>query len=130
MSYCTAINCIDGRVQLPVTAFLKERFGVDYVDMITEPGPNRVLGRQTSFSLIESVLDRIRISVQGHHSAGIAIVGHHGCLGNPADEAEQAADTIAAVKYIRKRCAACGDIPVIGLWVDEDGAVSEVPTSG
>jgi hypothetical protein len=41
MSYCTAINCMDGRVQLPTTAFQKERFNVDHVDMITEAGPNR-----------------------------------------------------------------------------------------
>ena len=130
MSFCTAVNCMDGRVQLPVTAFLRERFGVDYVDMITEPGPNRVLARQTHFSLIESVLDRVRISVERHHSVGIAIVGHHDCAGNPGGEAEQTADTIAAVKYLRKRCARYGDIAVIGLWVDENGSVSEISPAG
>jgi len=34
MSYCTVINCMDGRVQLPVIKYLKERFDVDYVDSI------------------------------------------------------------------------------------------------
>ncbi|MHC5086790.1 MAG: carbonic anhydrase, partial [Planctomycetota bacterium] len=26
MSFCTAINCMDGRVQLPVIPFLQNRF--------------------------------------------------------------------------------------------------------
>ena len=44
MSFCTAINCMDGRVQLPVIRFLQERFKVDYVDVISEPGPNLLTG--------------------------------------------------------------------------------------
>jgi len=40
MIFCTAVNCMDGRVQLPVINYLKERFSANYVDMITEPGPN------------------------------------------------------------------------------------------
>ena len=66
---------MDGRIQLPTIRFLKERFHVDYVDMITEAGPNRILGKQTSFSLIESIFDRLRISVEHHHSVGIAVAG-------------------------------------------------------
>ena len=126
MSFCTAINCMDGRVQLPVAAFLKERFNVEYVDMITEAGPNRLLGKQTSFSLLESVFDRLRISVEHHHSVGIAVVGHYDCAGNPAEKEEQNAQTIAAAKYIRKRCTRYRDIPIIGLWVDETWSVSEI----
>jgi hypothetical protein len=43
MAFCTAVTCMDGRVQLPVNAYLRERFGADFVDTITEPGPNAVL---------------------------------------------------------------------------------------
>ena len=39
MSFYTTINCMDGRVQLPVISYLMERFGVQYVDAITGPGP-------------------------------------------------------------------------------------------
>ncbi len=39
----TVLNCIDGRVQIPVTNWLKENFDVDYVDLITEPGIDKVL---------------------------------------------------------------------------------------
>lgn len=127
MGFCTAVNCMDGRVQLPVIAFLTRRFAVEHVDMITEPGANRILGRQTSEALIESILDRIRVSLERHHSVGIAIAGHHDCAGNPAEEAQQTADTMAAVKYIRERCSRYGDVEVVGLWIDENWSVSEIP---
>ena len=42
MSFCTVVNCMDGRVQLPVIRYLQERFEVPYVDSITEVGPSGV----------------------------------------------------------------------------------------
>jgi hypothetical protein len=127
MSYCTVINCIDGRVQLPAAAFLKERFNADHVDVITEAGPNRILAEQTNTALLESVFGRLRISVEKHHSLGIAIAGHHDCAGNPSAQEDQASDTVAAVKYIREHVSQYKDIDVIGLWIDENWTVSEIP---
>jgi len=43
MSFYTAINCMDGRVQLPVITYLQKRFGVEHVDSITAAGPNRLV---------------------------------------------------------------------------------------
>lgn len=37
MKFATAINCIDGRTQLPVIEWARKKYGVDYVDMITKP---------------------------------------------------------------------------------------------
>ena len=54
-TFATAINCMDGRVQLPVTAFLKKKYGVDYVDVITEPGPNGILAANKDQSIIYSI---------------------------------------------------------------------------
>ena len=39
----TAINCLDGRVQLPVSNWMKMQFHLDYIDMITEPGPDKIV---------------------------------------------------------------------------------------
>ncbi len=36
--FVTAINCMDGRVQIPVIEYLKNNYGINYVDMITAPG--------------------------------------------------------------------------------------------
>ena len=43
MKFATAINCMDGRTQIPVIEWLKKEYGVDYVNMINEPGPNKIL---------------------------------------------------------------------------------------
>lgn len=123
MSFCTAINCMDGRVQLPVIHYLQKRFGVDYVDVVTEPGPDATLARQTNRSAVESIWSRVDIAVQRHCSVGIAVVGHHDCAGNPSSKEQQAAQTRDAVEILRQRYR---EVTVIGLWVDEKWQVSEV----
>ena len=84
MRFCTAINCMDGRVQIPVIQYLKDRFDADYVDAVTEPGPNRILAEDADTRIRQSIDRRVGISVEGHGSVGIAVVGHHDCAGNPA----------------------------------------------
>lgn len=44
--FATALNCMDGRVQIPIIEFLKKKFKVDYVDMITEPGIDKILAEE------------------------------------------------------------------------------------
>ena len=68
MNFCTAINCMDGRVQHPVIQFLQERFNANYVDMITEPGPNLILSKQTEKDKINSIINRVEISLKKHHN--------------------------------------------------------------
>lgn len=123
MRFVTAINCMDGRIQIPVINFLQQRFDVEYVDVITEPGPNRILAQQTDPHLVKSILDRVKISVERHHSRAVAIVGHHDCAGNPAPQEEQALHTRQAVEFVRQQY---GEIKVIGLWVDEQWQVHEI----
>jgi len=123
MSFCTAINCMDGRVQLPVIAYLKKRFKVEYVDTITEPGPNAILAKRINAAAVKSIHRRIRISVDRHKSVGIAVVGHADCAGNPAGEREQAEHTLGAVCYLKEMYPG---LPVVGLWVNEAWEVSEV----
>ena len=123
MSFCTVINCMDGRVQLLVIKYLQERFNVDYVDSVTEPGPNLILAQQTNVNVVESIFNRIKISADHHGSVGIAVAGHYGCAGNPASENEQAKHTMDAVRCIKGRYS---NLEVIGLWIDENWKVSEL----
>ncbi len=123
MSFCTAINCMDGRVQLGVIKYLQKRFGAKYVDSITEPGPNLILAKRTDENSVKSILARVEISVGKHLSKGIAIVGHHDCAGNPAPKDEQISHIREAVEFIRSRFP---EIEIIGLWVNENWEVSEV----
>ncbi|MDY7010674.1 MAG: carbonic anhydrase [Planctomycetota bacterium] len=124
MSFCTAINCMDGRVQLPVIHFLKERFDAEYVDAVTEPGPNFILSEQTDPQAVESILHRVGISVNKHGSKGIAVVGHYDCARNPAGKDEQFSHTRTAVAFLKEHCP---DTKIIALWVDENWQVSEMP---
>ena len=122
-TFATAINCMDGRVQLPVTAFLKRKYGVDYVDMITEPGPNGILAANKDQSIIDSIKKRVGISTTKHGSKYIAIAGHHDCAGNPVDKDTHLAHIRSAIKTVKSWEVKA---EVIGLWVDDKWKVSEV----
>ena len=121
--FATAINCMDGRVQTPVIEWLKKRYLVDYVDMITEPGPERLLAEGKDPTAIESIQRRLEISVNRHNSDLVAIVGHHDCAGNPADKATQREQILSAIKTVRSWHP---EGNVTGLWVDESWKVHEV----
>ncbi|MHC4798252.1 MAG: carbonic anhydrase, partial [Planctomycetota bacterium] len=77
-TFATAINCMDGRTILPVTEWMKHNFQVDYVDMITEAGPDKVLSQGTP-AQVQSIKDLVSISVEKHNSKVIALIGHHDC---------------------------------------------------
>jgi len=123
MNYCTVINCLDGRIQLPVIHYLQKRFNAEYVDSITEAGPNLILSNQKSELLIQSILKRLKISVEEHKAVGIAIAGHHNCYGNPASREDQTAHTQNAIQFLRKQYP---KIEIIGLWIDKDLKVHEL----
>lgn len=123
MRFCTVINCMDGRVQLPVIIYLKKRFKVEYVDSITEPGPNLILSEGKDTSLIRSILERLKISIEKHQSAGVAVVGHHDCAGNPAQQDDQIMHIQKAMQFLRREYES---IEIIGLWVDENWEVHEI----
>jgi hypothetical protein len=123
MAFCTVVNCMDGRVQVPVNRFLQARFGAEYVDTITEPGPVAILGDGASPELRASIERRLDVSVHKHGSVGAAVVGHADCTGNPAGEDAQRGQIAASVAAVRARYPA---LPVIGLWVDALWRVHEI----
>ncbi|MCK5685091.1 hypothetical protein KAJ27_13260 [bacterium] len=125
MKFCTVINCMDGRVQLPAIKYLQKRFDAEYVDSITESGPNLILAEEKKVLLIQSILERLEVSIQKHNSEGIAIVGHYDCGGNPAHEDEQLIHTRKAMKFIRQHYE---NIEIIGLWIDQNWIVHELTT--
>ena len=123
MRFCTALNCIDGRAQLPVILYLQNRFHADYVDMITEPGINRLLGQNADPELVELLLKKLEISLLNHTPVAIAVAGHYDCAGNPASEEQQQEDIRQAVSFLRE-CYA--HLEVIGLWLDDRFTVHEL----
>ena len=123
MKFCTVINCMDGRTQLPVITYLQKRFNAKYVDSITEPGPNLILSKQSDSYLVESILARLKISVEKHKSVGVAVVGHYDCAGNPAKKEEQIQHIEESIKCIQQQYT---ELEIIGLWVGENWEVQEI----
>ncbi|GAB4324879.1 MAG: hypothetical protein Kow0059_20690 [Candidatus Sumerlaeia bacterium] len=114
---------MDGRAQLPVIHWLRRRFGVPFVDMITEAGPNRILAEAGEPDKVNAILRRVDISVERHSSKAIALAGHFDCAGNPADHGTQLEHIRRGVRLLRKRYAG---LEVVGLWLDERFEVHEV----
>lgn len=121
--FLTAINCMDGRVQEPVIQWLQEEYGKEYIDMITEPGPNLILAEGQPKSNVESIKDRVEISVNKHGSDLVAVVGHYDCAGNLAGRKKQLEDIKSAVDKVKDWDL---DAEVIGLWVDREWKVERV----
>ena len=123
MTFCTVINCMDGRVQLPVINYLIERFGVDYVDSITEPGPVKTLAEQTDQDQIESIFRRVAVSTEKHGSQSIAVCAHADCAGNPVDDDTQKQQLVTASQLLKATFPAC---EIYSLWIDAAGSVHEL----
>lgn len=119
----TAISCMDGRVQLPTHKWLMKKYGLDYIDTITEPGPDKLLSLGTE-AQVESIKARVLISVNAHGSETILISGHHDCAGNPVSREEH-------IKMVRK-CVYIlkgWNLPVknvIGAWIDDNWTITVI----
>ncbi|HTX87115.1 MAG TPA: carbonic anhydrase [Candidatus Nanoarchaeia archaeon] len=110
----TVINCMDGRTQKVVADFLQSRYGLDWVDTITEPGPNKILADGLDINIIENIRQRLEISINKHGSNLIAVVGHEECAGNPVDKEEH----IKHLRLAQKRVEQFGFMTeIILLWV-------------
>ncbi|MBD3379784.1 MAG: hypothetical protein GF408_04910 [Candidatus Omnitrophica bacterium] len=118
--FATAVNCMDGRVQLPVIEWIKGYCGADYVDMITVPGPDKALAEKGD---VRSIYDRVAVSVQKHGSGHIFIAGHYDCAGNPVDEKEHQEQLKRAVEAVRRWGF---DAEVKGLWINEEWKVRTI----
>ena len=112
--FATAINCIDGRVQLPIINWMKENLLVDYVDMITDPGPDKIMAEGN----VDSIKARVLISVNKHGSDTILVAAHHDCVGNPVSRAQHETHVKQSIDKIR--CCNLSIKRIIGAWVDEN----------
>lgn len=118
--FATAVNCMDGRAQLPVIGWMTENLSVDFVDMITEPGPDRLLAEGHPAAL-DSIRARVLISVSKHGSDTILVAAHDDCAGNPVSRAqheEHVRQSLARIESWR--------LPVkriLGAWIGDDWKV-------
>jgi carbonic anhydrase len=116
----TCLNCMDGRVQLPVLSWIKENFRVDFVDVITEAGMDGVLSKQEDIS---EVMRSIKVSVNINKSTRLFVVGHHDCRGNPVDEDTHRSQIVTSVNRLKTQWP---NQQVFGLWVTPEWKVELV----
>ena len=121
MTFATCLNCIDGRTHLPLIEWVKKKYGVDYVDLITEPGMVELLA--CGFSDNSSLIGKIRISLEKHQSVVLVAAGHYDCAGCTKNSPEHRKDIEKAVEKIR---AEFPGVAVCGVWINECWTVEEV----
>ena len=126
LRFALAITCLDGRVQRPVVDYMRRTYGVDYVDLITEPGPEWALTDPTRAGVQAAIHRNARFSVAGHDAELIAVAAHDDCLGNNADPGTRLAQLRAAQQVVTGWDLG---VDVIGLWVHMDGKVEEAATA-
>jgi hypothetical protein len=114
---------MDGRVQLSVINYMQIRFDAVYVDMITEPAPNKILAEGVDAVVVDEIRRRLDVSLEKHSSCGVAIVGHEDCTANPLPKEDQVRQLEAAREFLREMYPG---VEVIGLWVELCGNVEEI----
>ncbi len=112
--FCTSVGCMDGRIQLPIIHWLKEKYNVGYVDTITEPGLDKLFANPSKMQEIKS---KVSISVNAHGSKLVLVSGHHDCAGNPVSKNEHMNHIKNTVKTVESWKL---PVKVIGAWVNED----------
>ena len=119
----TAINCIDGRTQEPVIDFMKQKYGIDGVDMVTFPGVDGVVSSLGNFNTIVLIRNAVSISIEKHGSRIIAVVGHFDCAGNPGNKEHHYAHIGNAVQQVSSWKF---DAEIVGLYVNDKWQIEEV----
>ena len=114
---------MDGRTQLPVIEYLKTKFNAEFVDLITEAGPIKYLSEQDNEIILNSIYERIDISINKHFSKIIAVVGHQDCARNPLSKMEQIKQINNSIYLLRLKYRDC---KIVGLYVNEIWEVEEI----
>lgn len=125
-TFGTSVTCMDGRIQEPLRRWIIEKFGVEHVDTITQPGIDGVLAGSTTLGDVGLAEKMTSISVKAHGSCIVVVSGHHDCAGNPVDEKQHRANIRSAINTI-KSWNGMADIRIEGVWVNHNWQVEPVP---
>ena len=118
--FATSVACMDGRIQQPLINWIKAKYSVDFVDVITEPGIDKILSENMDINLIKN---KINISINAHKSELVIVSGHHDCAGNPVSDEEHIAQIKKSIKVISLWNP---NVTVVGVWVDHNWTVNVV----
>ena len=120
-SFATSLCCIDGRIQAPLSEWIRERSGADYVDTVTEPGVDKRLSGDAAVA--EALRKKAVISVKAHGSRTIVVSGHADCAGNPVPDDVHRRQIAECVRVVRSWGTGA---EVVGVFVDSERRVAPV----
>lgn len=107
-SFGVALTCIDGRISEMVQQQLRCEWGVDFVDLVTLPGPEALV---PELAERHAVWDALRISVHEHGSTRAAVVAHTDCAANVVEldtRREQVREAVLEVREVLPRADVSG----------------------
>jgi hypothetical protein len=113
---------MDGRTQEPAIAWMKQRTGAEFVDSITEAGPDGILNNPDHPGLT-SIIERILISRDKHGSRTLALVAHYDCAGNPGEREMHLQHLQQARKTLSGKDLG---MEFLSLWIDENWEVQVI----
>jgi carbonic anhydrase len=116
--FATSVSCMDGRIQIPIAKWIKENHSIDFVDVITEPGIDRMVAENLD---LESIKNKVGISINAHKSDLIVVSGHYDCAGNPVSDEEHISQIRKGVEVISSWGL---NVKVVGIWVDDSWNVN------
>ncbi len=119
-NFATSVSCMDGRIQFPLASWIKEKYSVDFVDVISEPGVDKKIVENTD---LESIKQKVGISINAHKSKLIVVSGHAHCAGNPVSDDVHISQIKKSVEIISSWDV---DADVVGVWVDGSWNVNAV----
>ena len=97
-TFATIFNCMDGRTQIPVHEWVKEKFGVLFADTITLPGIDKQIHEGNHQDLLKQMA---KISAEKHDSKIAIVVGHQHCAGNPVSDEKHLEDIQKSIGIIK-----------------------------
>jgi len=119
--FATSINCIDGRVQTPISNWIKRKYSVDYVDIVTHPGSDKVMSE--NIDIIAQIKSKVLISINAHNSKLVVVSGHHDCAANISSKDKHLIQIQKSINIVKSWRLS---ISVIGLWVNDQWEIEQV----
>lgn len=100
-TFFTSVGCMDGRSEYAVAKWGREKFSVKYADAITEAGlVGLIAGRKPDEGLLNSLKNKILISIEKHHSKNVVVSGHQECAGNLVSDSRHKKDVLKTAEVI------------------------------
>lgn len=124
--FAVRIGCIDGRTHEAVIDFVKKKFKVNHVDMVTHPGAIKILNNFWSFFARRRLKKSVFVSRTKHESEILIISAHYECAGNPVSPNVQQEQLKKGFELVQK----WGFKTVVAIWVNHNWQVEVICQSG